>query len=117
MFIKVIVFENQKQPPEVFCKKGVLRNFAKFPGIYLCQSLFQKRVSFARVSFQNLKKRLWHRRFPGNFAKFLRTPFLQNTSGRLLLENKTRKVYLHVDYNLFINFKIGFLKCQFHDFS
>ena len=31
------------------------------------------------------KKRLWHRCFPLNFAKFLRTPFLQNTSGRLLL--------------------------------
>ena len=30
-----------------------------------------------------LKKRLWHRRFTVNFAKFLRTPFLQNTSGRL----------------------------------
>ena len=24
--------------------------------------------------------------FPENFAKFLRTPFLQNTSGRLLLK-------------------------------
>ena len=34
-----------------------------------------------------LKKRLWHRCFPVNFAKFLRTPFLQNTSGRLLLQN------------------------------
>ena len=32
-----------------------------------------------------LKKRLWHRYFPVNVAKFLRTPFLQNTSGRLLL--------------------------------
>ena len=32
-----------------------------------------------------LKKRLWHRCFPVNFAKFLRTPFLQNTSGWLLL--------------------------------
>ena len=32
-----------------------------------------------------LKKRLWHRCFLRNFAKFLRTPFLQNTSGRLLL--------------------------------
>ena len=29
----------------------------------------------------NLKKRIWHRCFPVNFAKFLRTPFLQNTSG------------------------------------
>ena len=32
-----------------------------------------------------LKKRLWHRCFPVNFAKFLRAPFLQYTSGRLLL--------------------------------
>ena len=31
------------------------------------------------------KKRLWHRCFLVNFAKFLRTPFLQNTSGWLLL--------------------------------
>ena len=41
-----------------------------------------------------LKKRLWHRCFPVNFAKFLRTPFLQNTSGRLLLklaQHKPRK--------------------------
>ena len=30
----------QKQPPEVFCKKGVLRNFAKFIGKQLRQSLF-----------------------------------------------------------------------------
>ena len=28
-----------------------------------------------------IKKRLWHRCFPVNFVKFLRTPFLQNTSG------------------------------------
>ena len=28
--------------------------------------------------------RLWHRCFPVNFTKFLRTPFLQNMSGRLL---------------------------------
>ena len=28
-----------------------------------------------------LKTRLWHRCFPVNFAKFLRTPFLQNTSS------------------------------------
>ena len=37
----------------------------------------------ARVSF--LKKRLWHRWFPVNFAKFVKTPFLQNTvSGKFL---------------------------------
>ena len=32
-----------------------------------------------------LKNRLCHRCFPVNFEKFLRTLFLQNTSGQLLL--------------------------------
>ena len=53
-------------------KKDVLRNFAKFTGKHLCQSLFFKKETLAQV-------------FSVNFAKFLRTPFLQNTSGRLLL--------------------------------
>ena len=34
------VHSHQKQPPAVFCKKVVLRNFAKFTGKHLCQSLF-----------------------------------------------------------------------------
>ena len=33
----------QKQPPEVFCKKVVLRNFVKFTGNQLCQNLFFNR--------------------------------------------------------------------------
>ena len=37
-----------KQPPEVFCKKGVLRNFAKFTGKHLCQSLFFNQVAGLR---------------------------------------------------------------------
>ena len=32
-----------------------------------------------------LKKRLWHRCFSVNFVKFQRTPFLQKSSGRLLM--------------------------------
>ena len=39
----------------------------------------------ARVSFKSLlKKGLWHRCFPVNCVKFVRTHFLQNTSRRLL---------------------------------
>ena len=45
-----------------------------------------------------LKKRLWHRRFHVNFAKYLRTPFLQNTSGWLHLEYQI----LHMIYPKFI---------------
>ena len=72
----------QKQPPEVFCKKGVLKHFAKFLGKHLCQSLFLNKVACFRAATL-LKKRLWRRCFYVNFVKFLRTPFLQNTSGQL----------------------------------
>ena len=64
-------------------KKGVLRNFAKFTVKHLYQSLFFNKVAGRPVTL--LKKRLWHRFFPVNFMKILRTPILQNTSERLLL--------------------------------
>ena len=47
----------------VLCKKGVLRNLAKFTGKHLCKGLFFKKAAGLR-------------QFPVNFAKFLRTPFL-----------------------------------------
>ena len=62
---------------------GVLRNFTKFTGKHLCQSIFLNKVAGLRPVTLS-KKRLWHRCFPVNFAKFLRAPFLQNTFGRLL---------------------------------
>ena len=42
---------------EIFCEKGVLKNFAKFTEKHLCQNLFFNKVVCL------------------NFAKFLRTPF------------------------------------------
>ena len=68
----------------MYCRKGVLRNFATFTGKHLWQSLVFNKVAGLRPATL-LKKRLWHRCFPVNFVKFLTTPFLQNTSGRLLL--------------------------------
>ena len=65
-------------------KKGVLKNFAKFTGKHLCQSLFFNKVAGVRPATL-LKKRLRHRGFSVNFANFLRTPFLLNTSRQLLL--------------------------------
>ena len=65
-------------------RNGVLKNFAKLTGKHLCQSLFYIKVADLELAIL-LKKRIWHRYFPVNFAKFLRVPFLQNTSGKLLL--------------------------------
>ena len=76
------IFRNCR--PEVFCKKGVLSNFAKFTGKHLCYSLFFHKVAGLRPATL-LKKRLRHRCFPLNFAKLLRTPFLTEYLCWLLL--------------------------------
>ena len=57
-----------------YVKIGVLRNFTKFTGRHLCQSLFLNKVSGLRLATLFIK-RLWHKCFPVNFVKFLRTPF------------------------------------------
>ena len=41
-----------KQPPEVFYKKGVHKNFAKFTGKYVSRSLFINRVQSRGFSFE-----------------------------------------------------------------
>ena len=78
------IYYKQKQPPEVFCKKGVLQTFAKFTGKHLCQSLFFNNVE-GLMPAKLLKRRLWHRCFPVNFAKFWRTPFFMEHLRWLLL--------------------------------
>ena len=70
--------------PKVFCKEGVLRNFAKFIGKHLCQGLFYNKVTGPRRATL-LKKRLLHRYFPVEFSKFLRIPFLKKHLQCLLL--------------------------------
>ena len=53
-------------------RKGALRNFAKFTGKHLCQSLFFNEVAGLRLQISV------------NFVKFLRIPPSQNTSGWLI---------------------------------
>ena len=67
--------------PEVFFKKSVLRNFAKFTRKHLCQRLFFNKVAGLWPA-TILKKRLWYRCFPVNFVNFLRAPFFtEHLSG------------------------------------
>ena len=91
--------------PEVFCKKGVLKNLAKFTGKYLCHSLFFNKV--ADLSSATLfKRRLWHRCISVNFAKFLRTLIFIENLCRLLLTT-----YCHIEIELL---QTTFLK-SFHN--
>ena len=70
----------------VLYKRSVVKNFTKFTGKHLCQSLFFNKVAglmpatlFKKRLATLLKERLWNRCFPVNFAKFLRTPLLYRT--------------------------------------
>ena len=53
--------------------------------LYTVEILPSKQMFISLRPATLLKERRWHRCFPVNFVKFLRTPFLQNTSGQLLL--------------------------------
>ena len=74
----------QKQSSGGVLKKRFLRNFAKFTGKHLCESLFFNKVA-GLMHATLLKKRLWHRCFPVNFVEFLRTPFFAEHLRWLLL--------------------------------
>ena len=106
-------------------KKGVLKNYTKFTGKHLCQSIIFNKVEGLRPATL-LKKRLSHRCFPVNFAKFLRTPFLNNTPGRLLLTilihqlivylekmNKRHKIQLVLMINIPSIFVVIFIDSSF----
>ena len=82
-------------------RKGFLRNFANYTVKHLSQVLFLKEVAVDSANL--LKKKLWHRCFPVNFAKFLRTSFLQNISGQLLLNHSPVGTCMRVDVYLLAN--------------
>ena len=74
-------------------KKAVLKDFAIFTGKHLCWSLFFKKVTTLQPC-NFIKKRLQHRRFPVNIAKFLRTIILKNICERLLHILKCSQIIL-----------------------
>ena len=91
-------------------RKGFLRNFVTFTWKYLCQSLYFNKVAGLRI-LRNCFE------FFVNFAKFLRAPILQNTSGRLLLDildldlKNTRTTLLHSAW-FYDTLDLGLQKCS-----
>ena len=93
----------------MFCKKDVFRNFAKFTVKHLCQSVFFNNVTGLRPETL-LKKRLWHRCFPVNFAKFLKTSFLTEHLWWLLLSVSDFDYQIQWRNNLTMAFVITFVQ-------
>ena len=82
--IRATLAKVRRSRPDVLHKKGVLKNFTKFTGKHLCQSFFFNKVAGRPAAL--LKKRPWHRCFPVNCVKILRTSFLIEKPWWLLLK-------------------------------
>ena len=59
--------------PDVFCEKGVLRNFAKFPGKHLCQSVFFNKVAGSACNF--IKEETLAQAFTFEFCEIYKNTF------------------------------------------
>ena len=81
----MFTMNNKKQPPEVFYKKAVLKNFSILIGKYLCSGLFNQVAALEISNF--FKKRFQRRCFSLNIAKFLKKLVLKKIFERLLLNN------------------------------
>ena len=71
-------FYSPKQPPDVFCTKSVLKNFAKFTGKHLCQSLFFNKV--ASLAYDFIKKETLEQVFSGEFCDLSKNISFRKTS-------------------------------------
>ena len=91
-----LMFYLWKQPPEVIYKKTTLLKIQQnsLGNTSARASFLINLQAEACNSIKKKKKSLGHRCFLVNFAKFLRTPFLQNISRRLLL-------YLMINQEIF----------------
>ena len=74
----VLWWKCQKQPPEVFYKKAVLKNFATSARITVLESPFR--------NLKDLKLKTPNMCFPVNIVKFLRLPILKNICQRLFFD-------------------------------
>ena len=84
----------------------ILQLAATFYSVYYymsCHFYYHPTHNSCILKQRSSHKGLWHWYSPMNFAKFLRPPFLQNTSGRLLL-NKFSLILYQILLSLQIDF-------------
>ena len=111
MFLNLKCFRSSHQRCSV--RKGVLRNFAKFTGKQLCQSLFFNKVAGLKP-VTLLKKRFWHKCFPVNFAKFQEHPFYRTPLGDCKISSNIHTCYAFqkpkTNLKKFQNFILGVIR-------
>ena len=72
-FEKIVLSIFRSSRLEVFCKKGVLRNFAKFTEKHLCQSLFFNKIAGTACNF--IKKETLPQVFSREFCEISKNTF------------------------------------------
>ena len=80
-FLKLCrIFFFRSSRPEVFLRQGALKICSKFTEEHQCRSAISIKLqsNFTEIAH-------WHGYSPLNLLHIFRTPFLKNTSGRLLL--------------------------------
>ena len=77
----------QKQPFKTLYKTGVLKSSSKLTGKHLRRSLIFKVAGFHLLTCNFFKKDTPAQVFPCKTSEFLKTLFLQTTSGRLFLQS------------------------------
>ena len=89
--------QSRSSGPEVFCKKGVFRNFIKFTGKHLCQNLFFNKIAGLKASNIIYKKTLTHV-FSCEFCEISKNTFLHRTPLVAASANLLMKQKLNVNY-------------------
>ena len=87
--------------PEVFCKKGVIGNFAKFTGKHLWQSLFFNKVVGLRPTFCKIYKNTFFHRTPPVAAS-------ENSHDDIIAD----KCFILVSVDIFIKLNTNFKHCH-----
>ena len=90
----------------MFCKICVLKNFVKFTGKQLCQSLLFNKVAGLRP-VTLLKKRLWQM-FSCEFREIFRNTFFIEHLRWLLLNKTYKKISVWSPWNYFFSSSFDF---------
>ena len=85
-FLRKIKKSNRSSRPEVFCEKGVLRNFAKFTRKHLCQRFFLKKSTASNL----IKKETLAQVFSCDFCEISKNTFVTEHLRWLLLIKQSR---------------------------
>ena len=97
----------QKQPPEVFCKKGVIINFAKFTWKHLCWCLFFDKVDrelayllsiYLRILLKSKYGKVWK-----SIIQNLRSSHQRCSMQKVVPKNFTKFTGKHLCQSLFFN--------------